>query len=89
VRLLSETGFSSQEAYKKNILPSRYAGGPSIFLRRRLREGNREDFSLREFCLSNYATPQASSEKRVQAPNTDDATLSTSTVEYEFYPHAR
>jgi hypothetical protein len=82
-------GFLKSRSYKTIILPSRYAGGPIIFLRHRLREGNREDFSLREFCLSYYATPQASSEKRVQAPNTDDATLSTSTVEYEFHPLAR
>jgi len=77
---------SNQETYEKNILPSGYAGGPTIFLRRQLREGNRKDFSLREFRLSNYATPQASSKKRVQASDPEVTALATSTVDYEFQP---
>ena len=74
---------------KKIILPSGYAGGPTIFLRRQLREGNRENFSLQEFRLSNYVTPQASSEKRIQASDPEDTTLPAPTVEYEFQPLIR
>jgi len=62
---------------KKIILPSGYAGGPTIFLRHRLREGNCEDFSFREFCLSNYVIPQASSEKCVQASDPENIALAT------------
>ena len=72
---------------RKKYLPSGYAGGPTIFLCRRLREGYRDDFPLREMCLSNYATPQASSKKRIQASDPKDTTLPTPTVEYEFQPH--
>ena len=36
--------------------------------------------------LSNYAIPQASSEKCVQASDPEDTTLATSTVDYEFQP---
>ncbi len=60
-----------------------------LFLRHRLREGNREDFSLQEICLSNYATPQASSEQCVQASDPEDTALPAPTVEYEFQPHIR
>jgi len=80
---------SSQETYEKNVLPSGYAGGPNIFLSHQLREGIREDFSFREICLSNFATPQASSEQRVQASDPEDTTLPAPTVEYEFQPHVR
>jgi hypothetical protein len=80
---------SSQGTYEKYIIPSGYAGGPTIFLRRQLREGNHENFSLREFRLSNYATPQASSKKRIQASDPEDTTLPAPTVEYEFHPQVR
>ena len=60
-----------------------------ILLRRQLREGNREDSSVRETRLSNYGTPQASSEKRIQASDPKDTTLPTPIVDYEFHPHVR
>ena len=68
-------------------LPSRYAGGPSIFFATDLRERNWENFAFREFCLSHEPTPWASSKECIQAPNTDNAALSASTVEYEFHPY--
>ncbi len=52
-----------------------------------LRERNQENFAFCKFRLSHKPTPRASSEKRVQALDTDDAALSASTVEYEFHPH--
>ena len=38
---------------------------------------------------SNEPTPQASSQECVQAPSTDDATLSAPTVDYEYQPHVQ
>ena len=50
------------------------------------RRGN-QDFTRRELRLSNDSTPQASSLKCVQALDSDDATLSTPTADYEFHPY--
>ncbi len=59
----------------------------AFFFATDLREKNQENFAFREIHLSHEPTPQASSEERIQAPNTDDAALSASTVEYEVHPH--
>jgi hypothetical protein len=58
-----------------------------MFFAINLRARNVKNFAFRKFCLSHKPTPRASSKERVQVPNTDDAALSASTVEYEFHPH--
>ncbi len=69
-------------------IPSRYVGGPSIFLLPPIWErGIEKNFTFRNFCLSHERTPRASSKKCVQALDTDNAALSASTVEYEFHPY--
>ncbi len=71
----------SEETTEKIILPSGYAGGSTIFLRRRLREGNRErSFSLRDnFAhLSKCTVSQGyPAKRRVQASNPEDTALAT------------
>ena len=69
-------------------LPSRYTGGPSVFfVATDLEREESKNFAFRKFCLSHEPTPRASSEKCVQALDTDDAALSAFTVEYEFHPY--
>ena len=51
------------------------------------REKSREISPFKNFtCLSNYAIPQVSSEKRVQASDPEDPTLCRHLLHYEFQP---
>ncbi len=65
----------------KNLTASGYAGGPTIFLRCRLRERkSREILSLKDnFArLSKYAVPQEyPAKRRVQASDPEDTALAT------------
>ena len=58
MRLVSAAVPQVKNSWEILVLPSGYAGGPTIFLRHRLREGNREDFSLREIRLSRDSSSQ-------------------------------
>jgi hypothetical protein len=74
-------------AVNQEIYPYAMPEALAFFFATDLREKNQENFAFREIHLSHEPTPQASSEERIQAPNTDDAALSASTVEYEVHPH--
>jgi hypothetical protein len=80
-------GLPSQETMEKNILPSGYAGGSTIFLLPPISREKNQDFARCKVCVSHKPTPQASSQECIQMLDTDDATLSTPTVDYEYQPH--
>jgi hypothetical protein len=68
---------------------SGYAGGPTIFFRRRSRERN-QDFSRSENPFVSYRQiPTVTSEKRIQALDPEDTALSAPTADYEFHPGNR
>jgi hypothetical protein len=68
---------------------SGYAGGLTIFFRRRSREKN-QDFSRSENPFVSYRRiPTVTSKKRIQALDPKDTALSAPTADYEFHPGNR
>ena len=87
VRLLSAAVPQVKKLWKKLFYPQATPEA-LLFLTATDSERRRnQDFAHHKFCLSNDSTPQASSSQCIQALDSDDATLSTPTADYEFHPH--
>jgi len=71
----------SEETTEKILLPLGYAGGPTIFLRRRLRERKSREISPTEIislaCPSPRFLVSIQQESRVQASNPEGSALAT------------
>ena len=77
---------SCQETTEK-ILPSGYAGGPTIFLRRRLRERKSREISPLEIISLTCPSMrflEYPAKSSVQASDPEDTAPATFTVDYEF-----
>jgi len=86
VRLGIGEEFSESRTPEEILTASGYAGGPTIFFRRRSRERN-QDFSRRKNLFVSYRRiPTVASEKRIQALDPEDTALSAPTADYEFHP---
>ncbi len=81
----------SEETTEKNILPSGYAGGPTIFFCCRLRERKSRENSPTEIislaCPSPWFLVSIQQESRVQASNPEGSALATFRVAMSSNPH--
>jgi hypothetical protein len=86
VRLGIGEEFSKSRNPEEISTASGYAGGPTIFFRRRSRERNQDSSTSENQFVSYRRIPTVASEKRVQAINPEDTALSAPTADYEFHP---